>query len=184
MHSFLELVNKRSSVRRYSARPIPREVIGRCLEAARLAPSACNSQPWYFIIVDDPSLKDKISAAAFSGIYSMNSFAKNAPALAVVVREKSSRLAAAGGCFRGVQYNLIDIGIACEHFILQAAEDGVGTCWLGWFNERAVKKALGIPREKKADMIISMGYPEKISERPKTRKSLDEISTFNNPHKS
>ncbi len=177
--TFLELINKRSSVRKYTAKPISREIIDRCLEATRLAPSACNAQPWYFIIVDDPVLKGKVSDAAFSGIYSMNSFAKTAFALVVVVREKSSRFAAVGGFFRNVQYNLIDIGIACEHFILQAAEDGVGTCWVGWFNERAVKKILGIPRDKKADIMISMGYPEEKSERPKTRKALTEMSRFN-----
>ncbi len=181
--TFLELVNKRSSIREYAARPVPREVINRCLEAARLAPSACNEQPWHFIIVDDPALKDRVSSAAFSGIYSMSSFAKNAPALVVVVREKSAGFAAAGGFFRTVQYNLIDIGIACEHFILEAAEDGVGTCWVGWFNERAVKKVLGIPKAKKADIIISMGYPREGPVRPRIRKSLNEISAFNNSHK-
>ncbi len=177
--TFLELVTKRGSVRKYTAKPIPREVINRCLEAVRLAPSACNAQPWYFIIVDDPALRNSLSAAAFSGIYSINSFVKTASAFAVVVREKSSRLAAMGGFFRGVQYNLIDIGIACEHFILQAAEDGVGTCWVGWFNEKAVKDILGIPGAKKADIIISMGYPGEESERLKMRKSLNEMSAFN-----
>lgn len=176
--TFLELVNKRNSIREYAARPVPREVIDRCLEAARLAPSACNAQPWHFIIIDDPVLKDRVSSAAFSGIYSMNSFAKKAPALVVMVREKSRGFASTGGFFRSVQYNLIDIGIACEHFILQAAEDGVGTCWVGWFNERAVKKVLGIPRTKKADIIISMGYPGGGTARPRIRKSLDEISEF------
>jgi nitroreductase len=109
----------------------------------------------------------------------MNSFAKNAPVLIVVVREKSRGFAATGGLFRSVQYNLIDIGIACEHFILEAAEDGIGTCWVGWFNERAVKKVLGIPKTKKADIIISMGYPAEGAIRPRIRKSLDEISRFN-----
>ena len=181
--TFLELVNRRNSVREYIAKPVPREVIDRCLEAARMAPSACNAQPWYFIIIDDPVLKDKISGAAFSKIYSLNSFAKTAPVLAVVVRKRSGGFSAIGGFYRGVQYNLVDIGIACEHFILQAAEDGVGTCWVGWFNERAVKKILGIPRAKKADIMISMGYPGVESERQRIRKSLHEISAFNNSHK-
>ncbi len=177
--TFLELVKKRSSVRKYAAAPVPREVIAKCLEAARLAPSACNSQPWDFIVVDDPALKKKLAEAAFSGIYSMNSFACNAPAFVVVTSSKSGGFAMLGGFFRNIRYSLIDIGIACEHFILQAAEDGVGTCWLGWFNERAVKKTLGISRNKKAEIIISMGYPEDVSYREKTRKSLDEIVKFN-----
>jgi len=175
---FLELVKKRSSVRRYAARPVPREVIEKCLEAARLTPSACNSQPWRFIVVSDPALKDKLGEIAFSGIYSMNSFAKKAPALVVVVRQRSSKAATAGGFFRGTQYNLIDLGAACEHFVLQAAEEGIGTCWLGWFNEKKVKRLLGIKRGSRADIIISMGYPESEKQREKSRKPLSEISRF------
>lgn len=177
--TFLELVNKRESVRKYSKAPVPRETINRCLEAARLAPSACNAQPWGFIVVDDPALKDKISDAAFSGAYSMCSFAKSAPVLVIVTRQKSGGFASVGGFCRGVQYNLIDIGIACEHFILQAAEEGVGTCWLGWFNGRRVGKALKLPRGKRADIIISMGYPQEPGVREKMRKPMDEISGFN-----
>ncbi len=177
--TFLELVKKRASVRKYTASPVPREAINRCLEAARLAPSACNSQPWNFIVVDDPALRKRLSVAAFSGAYSMNAVVGNAPVLVVVTRLRSHGPATVGGFFRGVQYNLIDIGASCEHFILQAAEEGVGTCWLGWFNEKAVKKILGVPKNQKADIIISMGYPEAGSWREKTRKPLNEIVRFN-----
>ena len=176
---FLELVKMRASVRKYTDKPVPRDAIERCLEAARLAPSACNSQPWGFIIVDDPALKNKVSDAAFSGAYSMNTFAKNAPVLIVVTRGRSSRFATIGGFFHRTQYNLIDIGIACEHFILQAAEEGIGTCWLGWFDERKAKKILGIPGNARADIMISMGYPEDGMGGEKTRKALGEINSFN-----
>jgi len=177
--TFLELVIRRRSLRRYTARPIPKETIARCLEAARLAPSACNSQPWYFIVVDEEGLKNKLVDAAFSGAYSMNAFAGNAPVLVVVVRDRPSYFATLAGYFRGIQYSLIDIGIAGEHFVLQAQEEGIGTCWLGWFNEKAVKKLLGIPRDKKADIMISMGYPEETEQKDKVRKPLHEISRFN-----
>jgi len=177
--TFLELVKRRKSTRKYSAKPVNRDIIAKCLEAAHLAPSACNSQPWYFIVVDNPELKKRIANAAFSGIHSINSFAKDAPVLVAVVTDKSTYLAALGGYFRGVKYNLIDIGIACEHFMLQATEEGVGTCWLGWFNEQAVKDILDIPRSKKVDIMISMGYPEVEGEISKTRKLLSEISRFN-----
>ena len=177
--TFLELVNKRCSVRKYDPSPVPREIIDRCLEAARLAPSACNSQPWRFVVVDDAALRRKLAEAAFSGVYSMNSFAKEAPVLVVAVRERSTRFAAFGALFRGLQYNLIDIGIACEHFILQAASEDVGTCWLGWFDEGAVKKVLGIEKGKKADIIISMGYPQKGTCPEKARMPLSEISGYN-----
>lgn len=175
---FLELVKKRKSVRQYLSKPVPRHAIERCLEAARLAPSACNSQPWYFIVADDEDLKKGLAEAAFSGIYSMNTFAKSAPVLIAVVTERSGYIARLGGYFKGVQYSLVDIGIACEHLVLQAEEEGIGTCWLGWFNEKAVKKFLGLPEGNKIDIMISMGYPEDNSSREKTRKTLDEIRKY------
>ena len=175
----LELLRRRRSVRRYSGGAVPREIIERCLEAARVAPSACNSQPWRFIVVDDPDLKNTLAEAAFSGIYSMNSFAGKAPVLIVVVRERSKYAARLGGYFRGVKYSLIDIGIACQQLILQAEAEGVGTCWLGWLNERAVKRVLGLPRRVKVDVMISVGYPESGAEGDNDRKSLDEIRAYN-----
>lgn len=176
--NFLELVKKRQSVRKYSDKVVSKDVLERCLEAARLAPSACNSQPWSFIVVDSPELKNKVVEAAFSGIYSSNFFAKSAPVLIAVITEHSKFIAALGGYFRGTQYNLIDVGIAAEHFILQAAEEGLGTCWLGFFNEKAVKKVLNIPKEKKVDIIISVGHPADDKIREKSRRPLKEIAKF------
>jgi nitroreductase len=175
---FLDLVKKRQSVRKYAPRPVPRDAIERCLEAARLAPSACNSQPWSFIILDDEMVKNEAAEKAFSGAYKMNSFAKNAPVLVVVVTERSTYFARLGGFLRGTRYNLIDIGIACEHFALQAAEEGIGACFMGMFNEKAVKEALRIPRGKKVDLIISMGYPASEETREKIRKPLEEMRKF------
>ena len=173
---FLELVKKRRSCRKYSARPVPRKSIEKCLEAARLAPSACNSQPWYFVVVDNKKLKDKVAEKAFSGIYSMNSFAKDVPVLVVVVRKSSTYVARFVGYLKGTQYNLIDLGIACEHFILQAEEQGLGTCWIGWFNESEVKKTLKIPKNKKVDIIISVGYPK--GQAFHKRKPLSKVREF------
>ncbi len=175
--SFLDLVRRRQSERRYSPRAVPREVIERALEAARLAPSACNSQPWSFLVVEGGK-KDELAAAAFSGVYSMNAFAGKAPVLIVAVTERSRFAARLGGQFRGVQYSLIDLGIACEHLVLQAAEDGVGSCWLGWFNEKAAKAVLGLPRDAKVDVILSLGYAAEEKPRDKNRKPLEEIRRF------
>ncbi len=175
---FLELVRKRQSVRDYSSRPVSREIIDKCLEAARLAPSACNSQPWHFIVLDDEKMKNRFADKAFSGIYAINSFAKQAPVIIVVVTERSIYAARLGSYFRGTQYNLIDIGISCEHLVLQAAELGVGTCMHGWFNEKAIKRFLGLPRDKKIDILISMGYPKETALRDKKRKELDDIRRY------
>lgn len=175
---FLELVKKRYSCRKYLTKPVSRESIQRCIEAARLAPSACNSQPWSFIVIDNAQLKGDIVNRAFSGIYAVNAFVKDAPVIVVVIRERSSYLAILGGYLRSVQYSLIDIGIACEHFIVQAQQEGLGTCWLGWFNEKAVKETLGIPKNKKVDVLISVGYPAQETIPVKNRKLPAEISEF------
>ncbi len=175
---FLELVKLRKSCRKYSNRSLPHEILERCLEASRLAPSACNSQPWNFIVIEDRGLKEKVGEAAFSGIYSVNSFAKKAPVLVAVIREKTSYLLKVGSFLRGTQYSLIDLGITCEHFVLQAAQEGLGTCWLGFFNEKSVKKILGIPKHKKVDILISVGYPEDNALIDKKRKAISEICNF------
>ena len=173
---FLELVKKRYSCRKYLTKAVCRESLKRCIEAARLSPSACNSQPWHFIVVDDPKIKDELGEKAFSGVHSINSFAKDAPVLALVVREDSAYIARLGGYLRDVRFCLIDIGVACEHFIFQAAEEGLGTCWIGWFNENAVKKTLGIAKNKRIDVMISVGYPKEETTPVKNRKPAAEMS--------
>ena len=176
--NFLDLAARRQSDRKYTSRPVDRALLERCLEAARLAPSACNSQPWTFLVLDRDELRTRVAEAAFSGLYSMNAFARTAPVLIVVLTEKSKYMARLGGQFRGVQYSLVDVGIACEHLVLQAAEEGIGSCWLGWFNERAVKRQLGSPRRLKVDLLLCLGYAADPALRPKVRKSLDEIRRY------
>ena len=178
--ALLDLLQHRKSIRGYLDRAVEREKIMMCLEAARVAPSACNSQPWKFIVVDDRELKNKLCKAAFGGIYSINSFCKTAPVIVAVVSEKSRFIARIGGMFRGTKYYLIDIGIACEHFVLQAEDLGLGTCWIGWFNERAVKSILNVPQDKKVDILIALGYYDKEKSRPEhSREPLDKIASFN-----
>jgi nitroreductase len=178
--TLLDLVKHRKSIRDFLEIPVEREKIGMCLEAARLAPSACNSQPWKFIVVDDKQLKSKLCDAAFGNIYSVNSFCKMAPVIVAVVSEKSKFLAKIGGMFRGTKYYLIDVGIATEHFVLQAEDLGLGTCWIGWFNERAVKPILNIPSHKKLDILIALGYYDKTKARSEHgREPIYKIASFN-----
>ncbi len=176
---FLELVQKRRSVRRYSDRPVAKEDILKCIEAARLAPSACNSQPWHFIVIDEPGLRKRVAERIFSGLYAMNKFAQEAPVLVAVVSEKMKFLASAGSQIRDTRYCLVDIGIACEHLILQAQELGIGSCWMGWFDEKALKDELKISKNKKIDIVIALGYAAEDKVVPKARKLLGEISSFN-----
>jgi len=177
--SFLELVNKRYSVRNYKNTPVEREKIERCIEAVRLAPSACNSQPWKFIVVDDPDLKNELSMAAFEGVLDFNHFAFKAPVLVLIVSERQKTFAKFGGIVKRKNFSLMDIGIAAEHFCLQAAEDGLGTCMLGWFNEKKVKKILSIPKLKRVELIISVGFSADDNILHKKRKHADEILSYN-----
>jgi nitroreductase len=177
--SFIDLVKHRESVRAYKADPVPGSSVERCLEAARMAPSACNAQPWKFIVVDDPELKNALADATQDRFIPMNHFTKQAPVHIVVVREKANLTSNLGQVLKDKEYPLIDIGIAVEHFCLQAVEEGLGTCILGWFNEKKVKKLLGIPLKKRAELIITLGYPATPMIREKKRKSLGEIAVYN-----
>jgi nitroreductase len=174
--NFLELARKRTSVRKYLDKAVPRPAIERCLEAARLAPSACNAQPWQFIVVTKAETRIKLAEGAFNGIYSMNSFAAQAPVLIAVVKEKKISPSRLGSLVRRTDYSLMDIGIACDHLTLQATEEGLGTCWLGWFDDKAVKKVLGLPRAARVEALISLGYAATETPRPKVRKTLSEMS--------
>ena len=178
--TLFDLIKQRKSVRRFLEKPVEREKIMMCLEAARAAPSACNSQPWRFIVVDEPELKKRLCERAFRGIYFINAFCKQAPVIVVIVSEKGRFLARIGGMFRGTRYYLIDIGIAGEHFVLQAEELGLGTCWIGWFKESAVKKVLGIPKGKKIDVLLAVGYYDrKKVKSTHDREPLEKIASFN-----
>lgn len=177
----IDLLKQRRSVRNFLDKPVEREKIIICLEAARLAPSASNSQPWSFLVVDDHALRDRLCRDAFSGPYLINSFGKKAPVILVVISEQSKFLTRIAAVFRGTQFYLIDIGIVVEHFVLQAEELGLGTCWIGWFNEKAVKKTLSIPETKKVDILVAVGYRDtSISFNEQKREKLEDIIAFNN----
>ena len=179
MTNFLELVKKRQSVRSYKNIPVEAGKLERCLEAARLSPSACNSQPWTFIVIDEPVLKEKVTRATFSSAVKFNKFAVEAPVIIAVVTEKSNLIPQMGNFLKNQQYNLIDIGIAIENFVLQAAYEDLGTCILGWFDEKKIKELLNVPVKKRVNIVISLGYPSNKTIRKKTRKSLSEIVRYN-----
>lgn len=177
---FLELVKRRQSVRKYDSRSIENELVTRCLEAGRLAPSASNSQPWTFIVVDDPEIKNQVARQTYDRVLPMNKFVPQAPVLIVMVIEKPRVLTQIGGFIKNKEYPLIDIGIAAEHICLQAADEGLGTCMLGWFNEKPIKKILKIPIRKTIGLIITLGYsPNDYRVRDKSRKSFVEVVKYN-----
>jgi nitroreductase len=173
------LFNRRQSTRAYADKPMEKEKLLRCIEAARLAPSACNAQPWKFIVIDEPTLKNKIADQTSSKVLGMNHFTKQAPVHIAIVREKANFTSTVGQVLKDKEYPLIDIGIAAIQFCLQATAEGLGTCILGWFNEKEVKRLLNVPRNKRLELIITVGYPATEDIRPKIRKQTDAILSFN-----
>ncbi|MBP7654094.1 nitroreductase family protein [Candidatus Dependentiae bacterium] len=177
--NFYDLVKKRSSVRSYSVKPVELEKIERCIESVRLAPSACNSQPWKFIIITDPHIKNNVAQESYGKLISFNKFAEQAPVIVAVISEPAKLTAQIGGLITDKNFYLIDIGIAAEHFCLQASEEGLGTCMLGWFNENKVKKILKVPKNKRVILLITLGYPVNDKIISKNRKNIKEIYCFN-----
>jgi nitroreductase len=177
---FLELITKRQSVRKYINKPIEKEKLIRCIEAARLAQSASNTQPWKFIVIDDPELKDKVAAETYDLIASFNKFVHQAPIIIAITLEKPSLINRIGGRIKKKEWKLIDIGIAAEHICLQATEEGLGSCMLGWYNEKKVKSLLNIPEKKSLALLISIGYfADDYKQREKIRKPMNEVCSFN-----
>ena len=177
---FLELVTIRQSDRKYTDKPVEREKIERCLEAARLAPSASNSQPWTFVVVDEPELKDKVARKTFGPAKTFNKFVPQAPVIVAIVMEKPKMITEVGGRIKKKEYPLMDVGITAEHFCLQAAEDGLGTCMLGWFDEQGVKELLHVPENKTVPLLITLGYtPEDYKTRKKIRKPFKKVVKWN-----
>jgi nitroreductase len=178
--NFMALVKNRQSAREYLQRPVEEEKIRNCLEAARLAPSASNSQPWKFIVVNDPELVAKVAKETVGPLATFNTFVKQAPVIVVITIEKMKVVTQIGAYLKDREFALVDIGIAAEHFCLKATEEGLGTCMLGWFNERSIKKLLDIPDKKRIGLLITLGYiPESYPLRNKNRNSFEEVVAFN-----
>ncbi|MCX8183961.1 MAG: nitroreductase family protein [Crenarchaeota archaeon] len=177
-----EAIRTRRSIRVYEDRPVEEEKLKRILEAARLAPSAGNRQPWRFIVVTDPKVKEGLIEAKrkmmpppppgapprpFRGPL------ESAPVLIV-------GCALPGESFPGTEFWKIDLTIALQNLVLAAWEQGLGTCWIGVFHEEEeVKKVLGLPKEARVVSMISVGYPAEKKEPVSNRKPLEEIVRYN-----
>lgn len=175
---FLQLAASRQSDRAYDkARVVEPEKLERILEAARLAPSACNAQPWKFVVVTDPELSAKVGKAA-AGL-GMNKFAKDAPVHILIVEESMNVTSFLGAKIKDKYFPLIDIGIAASHIVLAAESEGLGSCILGWFDEKDIKKLTGIPANKRLLLDVAIGYPLK-EKRKKLRKPKEKVISYNN----
>jgi len=177
MQSFLELVQHRQSDRAYLDKPVETEKINRILEAARLAPSACNSQPWKIIVVTDPEKRLQVADATASKLLSMNHFTKQAPVQLVVIEESGNFNSSVGGWAKDKHFPHIDLGIVAAHISLAAQDEGLGSCIIGWCDEKKVKKVLDIPKNKRVMLVILLGYSSQPL-REKKRKSKEEIVSY------
>lgn len=174
----LSLIDRRQSERRYSDQPVEKEKTDRIIEACRLSPSACNGQPWRLIVVDNPVLKRKVAEATRSDILRMNTFVDTAPVLIVVIRERSNFSSRAGDIIKRKDYSLIDIGIATASMVYQATAEGLGTCIIGWFDEKKIRALLSIPATKRVELVITLGYTNN-PHRTKIRKPTAEVVSWN-----
>ncbi len=174
---FLQLVLNRQSDRAFDkSRSIENEKLEHILEIARLAPSACNAQPWKFVVVTDKALAAEVGKAAAG--FGMNKFAKDAPVHVLIVEESANITSMLGGKWKDKHFPLIDIGIVAAHFALAAESVGLGSCIIGWFDEVKIKALVGIPASKRLLLDIVIGYPTK-EKRKKIRKSKEKIISFN-----
>ena len=176
MGEFFDLINNRQSCRKYLDKPVEKEKLIKCIEAARVAPSACNSQPWHFVVVNNKELSSKVAMCVQDKV--MNKFTSECQAFIIVVEENGNLTSRAGALMKQQDYRSVDIGIATQHICLSATQQNLGTCILGWFNEKELKKLLNIDKLKRIRLVVAIGYPETNAIRKKIRKSINEISTF------
>ena len=147
----MEAIRSRRSVRSYDTRPIPDPVLQRMRQALRAAPSACNFQPWHFIFVTDPELRRKVSQACNDQFWMAD-----APLIVVACGLPQQAYKHMGGHGNSVD---IDVAVAVDHLTLAAVAEGLGTCWIGAFDESRIKRLLDIPAALKVVALTPLGYP-------------------------
>lgn len=165
-----EAIEKRRSVRSYKDREVSRSLLEEVMESVRLAPSASNRQDWKFVIVDDETVKERLYTAA-----NEQSFVREAPVVIAGVATEPEELMSCG-----VSAGTVDLSIALDHLTLRAAEEGLGTCWIGAFDQEETKEILEIPEEYKVIALMPLGYPTyDLTRENKRRKKLEEILSYN-----
>ena len=172
--NFTELIQNRQSCRNFSASEVSESDITKCLEAARLSPSACNAQPMHFTVCTG-ALAPQVAECTQS--MGMNKFTSNVPCFIVISEDRYTASAAVGSRVKGTDYRSIDIGIATVHFTLAATDCGLSTCILGWFDGKKAQKLLGIKNDIR--LIIAVGYAaDEDTLRKKVRKDLSNLADF------
>ena len=174
--NFLEIANARQSCRAYDEnRPVEAEKLNAILEAARLAPSACNGQPYHFTVCRGEVAKEV--ALATKGPGGMNKYAPQAPVCIVISEMPYCKGAALGVKLKGTDYRSIDMGIATAYLTAEAAAQGLATCILGWVDNDKICKLCGL--EHPVRLVITLGYAkEGEKQRNKVRKSMEDLVSY------
>lgn len=159
-----EAIRVRRSIRKYKGKRVEDEKLSRVLEAGRLAPSASNNQPWHFIVITEPEMRRKMKEA-----YDSRWFYK---APVIIVMCVDPRIAAVRD---GENFWTVDGAIAMQNMVLQATEEGLGTCWIGAFHEAVVRKILDIPPYIRVLVMTPLGYPDEVKEKVTNRRTMEEI---------
>ena len=173
--NFREIAENRQSCRNYNGeRAVEKEKIDAILYSARLAPSACNGQPYHITVCEGETAKKVAECVTGLG---MNKFAKDAPILLVISEEDYVASAAFGAKVKKNDYRSIDIGILAAYLTSEAADIGLGTCILGWFDDEKIRAICSL--DKPVRLVISLGYPKADEKnREKKRKNIDELVTY------
>jgi nitroreductase len=166
-----QVIRDRRSIRKYKDTPIERDKIEQVLDAARLAPSWKNQQCWRFLVLTEPGNRAKL-LDAFPDDNPGKKAIATAPVVVVVCADPAE-----SDVENGIEYFVADTAIAFEHLCLAAHALGLGTCWMGWYNEGLIKRSLGIPDAIRIVGITPLGYPDQ-DPKPRPRKELGEIAFF------
>jgi nitroreductase len=177
MSDFLELASRRYSCRNFADRPIEHEKLVKCVEAARLAPSGCNAQPWKFVVVEDPKLLPEVAKTTQQ--LGLNGHNDKAKAFAIVLEEHAFLMPKVAPLFDSQVFARGDLGGAALSFCLEAESLGLGTCMIGLFDRKKLCELLDLPQNQRFFLVIAIGYPaHERADRPKSRKPLEEIARF------
>ena len=171
--NFMEIANARQSCRRYDeTRVVEQEKLDAILEAVRLAPSACNGQPYHLTVCRGEAAKEVAKATMGMG---MNKFASQAPVLIVLSEAPYVKSAALGAKVKNNDYRSMDIGIAVAYLTAEATAQGLGSCILGWFDDQKLRSITGF--DSPARLVVTVGYAADTP-REKKRKALDQFVTY------
>lgn len=177
MSDYFDLIARRESCRNFDPnRPVEKEKLQRCAEAAWIAPSACNGQPWKYLIVTNPELNEKLRPLMME--LGMNKFVKNCPAFAVVLEENTVLKVSLSQKFKDQDFAPIDVAFSASQFCYAATEQGLSTCIIGWHNEQKIRDLFGLPKTTRVRLILAIGYAADETLRKKQRKPIDDVIRF------